>query len=135
MTFEAKVGETFYCQGDLSEKTELPWTVSVAYYLDGNEVSADELGGATGDLKMVLSIAPIEAGEDTSDEEQRLASYADAYLLQASASSDADHITRVQFVIKTDGISKPDEGDDTDADTEDDQAAQSFIDKLVALFK
>ncbi len=95
VTFDASAGETFYYQGDLDETTALPWDVSVTYYLDGKQVEAGKLGGATGDLKMVLSIAPhtTDAGSKTDDEATaRLASYSDAYLLQVSATFDADKV-------------------------------------------
>ena len=109
VTFEAQKGETFYYQGDLSESTELPWDISVAYYLDGKEVAADTLGGKTGDLKMVLSITPVEAGEDADETEERLASYADAYLLQVSASFDGDCVSD----LVADGATRAISGDNT----------------------
>jgi len=45
----------FYYQGNLS-KAELPWLVSISYYLDGKEISAQGLSGADGLMEIQISI-------------------------------------------------------------------------------
>lgn len=47
VTVDASKGK-FYYQGNLSSK-DLPWNIELHYYLDGKEVDASELGGASGE--------------------------------------------------------------------------------------
>ncbi|HOV69068.1 MAG TPA: hypothetical protein PLZ84_01945, partial [Clostridia bacterium] len=47
--------DRFYYQGTLKNK-ELPWDIAIKYYLDGREISADDLGGKTGALKIQISV-------------------------------------------------------------------------------
>lgn len=49
--------DKFYYQGTLENK-ELPWNISIKYFLDGKEVSGSELGGKSGKLKIALSVKP-----------------------------------------------------------------------------
>ena len=78
-SFSVSADEPFLYQGDLSAQTQLPWTVSVSYKLDGKSVSADELAGATGALEMALDIEPNDACAGD---------YSDNFLLQVSGSLD-----------------------------------------------
>lgn len=68
-------GVPFYYQGTMDASTQLPWNVSVKYYLNGKETSASELSGANGLLKVVLDVQPAQ-GAGASD-------FADSYVLQA----------------------------------------------------
>ena len=57
ITFTAPAGK-FYYQGELdSARTgELPWRVTVRYFLDGKETPGQELAGASGRLEMRVSL-------------------------------------------------------------------------------
>ncbi|MFB9974110.1 YhgE/Pip domain-containing protein [Allobacillus sp. SKP2-8] len=43
--------EEFYYQGNM-EKTELPWSIGVTYYLDGEKISPEQLAGKEGQVKI-----------------------------------------------------------------------------------
>lgn len=58
-TFEVDEG-TFYYQGNAASTT-LPWTIALTYELDGKQVSADELAGASGDLAIRVKTSPNAA--------------------------------------------------------------------------
>jgi len=45
----------FYYQGTL-ERKELPWDIAIKYFLDGKEISGQDLGGKSGTLKITLSV-------------------------------------------------------------------------------
>lgn len=47
--------DRFYYQGDMEEKN-LPWLIDVTYYMDGKEMSADEIKGKSGNAEIRLSI-------------------------------------------------------------------------------
>lgn len=47
--------DKFYYQGTLENK-ELPWNITIKYFLDGREISGKELGGKSGKLKITLSV-------------------------------------------------------------------------------
>lgn len=47
--------EKFYYQGTLQKK-ELPWEIAIKYYLDDKQVSAGELAGKSGRLKIAVSV-------------------------------------------------------------------------------
>lgn len=70
----------FWYQGDIV-RGALPWTFDVAYTLDGSEVSAAELAGATGRVGIRVHIA---ANPEVTD------IFSQAYLLQVSLSAPAD---------------------------------------------
>lgn len=130
VSFEAQADETFYYQGNLGASTELPWTVSVTYWLDGKEVDPADLGGANGHLKMELTIDPVgkedddedgqgkadegdKGDKDTSDStgtisEDDLADFAQAYLLQVSATLAADEVSE----LEADSATRATSGDD-----------------------
>ena len=65
----------FYYQGNLDAASKLPWDISITYYLDGVEKQPDELSGASGQLKIVLDVQPVEKG--------RVSDFATSYILQA----------------------------------------------------
>ena len=70
--FSAPAG-TFYYQGDMPD-ARLPWTVDIAYTLDGSPVSADELGGSAGNLEMTVSTSRNENQENSA--------FYDSFMLQ-----------------------------------------------------
>lgn len=88
--FTTTGNDSFSYQGNLAATTQLPWDVSVRYTLDGAEVAAEELAGASGALAIQVTIKPHEGSTAAN------ASFADNYLVQAQASFDADtfEITR-----------------------------------------
>lgn len=47
--------DKFYYQGTLKEK-ELPWDISMTYYLDDKQMPADDLAGKSGRLKIAASV-------------------------------------------------------------------------------
>ncbi len=46
---------SFYYQGDLPQ-AQLPWLIEIAYDLDGQQISPEALGGATGHLQLEITI-------------------------------------------------------------------------------
>ncbi|MBP1755122.1 MAG: hypothetical protein H6Q59_1520 [Firmicutes bacterium] len=48
--------DRFYYQGTLNSK-ELPWNIVIKYYLDEKEVSAAELAGKSGNLRITISVS------------------------------------------------------------------------------
>lgn len=70
-------------QGELTE-TELPWSFTVRYYLDGNQIQPTEYLGEKGNLSIELD---IEATDDTNDQ---LMDFYNHYVLQVSTSLDRE---------------------------------------------
>lgn len=68
----------FYYQGALTG-AQLPWTVKIAYALDGAAIGADKLAGRSGALAMTIAVSlnPLADAE-----------YADNYLLQTTVTLD-----------------------------------------------
>ncbi|WP_342028682.1 YhgE/Pip domain-containing protein [Oceanobacillus limi] len=56
--FTAEEGK-FYYQGNM-DKEPLPWDVSVAYYLDGKEISPEEIAGKEGSIQIRIETAANE---------------------------------------------------------------------------
>ncbi len=73
VAFSTSVGKSYY-QGEL-EGAQLPWTISIRYVLDGVEVSASELAGASGALEILFDVSQNEACEGN---------FYDAFALQAN---------------------------------------------------
>ncbi len=93
-TLEQKNGEVelsttantpFYYQGNLDAASQLPWSISVKYYLDGAEKQPAELSGANGQLKVVLDVKPVE--------EDGVSDFAASYILQARGTFAEDAFT------------------------------------------
>lgn len=55
--------DKFYYQGTMVKK-ELPWLISIKYYLDGKEVKGDELDGKSGELKIHITIKQNKNSND-----------------------------------------------------------------------
>lgn len=55
VTIDAKAGKLYY-EGKL-DSTVMPWNIQVRYYMDGQELSAGEIAGKSGELKIALSIS------------------------------------------------------------------------------
>lgn len=65
---------TFSYQGNNPQIT-LPWNITFHYYLDGKEVTAEELAGASGDFTLTMETAKNDQGD---------ASFYENYVLQTS---------------------------------------------------
>lgn len=51
--------DKLYYEGVL-ENTEIPWNIDISYYLDGEEVSSEEIPGCSGSLEIKMSITSNE---------------------------------------------------------------------------
>lgn len=78
----AQAGVPFYYQGTMDSSVQLPWDISVKYYLNGEEKTAEELSGANGLLKVVLDVQPATEGD--------AADFAGSYALQAQGTFSQD---------------------------------------------
>lgn len=77
ITFSTDDKKVYY-QGTM-ENAEIPWNISVRYYLDGNEYSASEIAGQSGKLEIRLSIL---------ENENYKGDFFENYALQASVTLD-----------------------------------------------
>lgn len=73
-------GERFYYQGNIQEG-QLPWNIDIRYYLNGNEISADELAGSDGRVDLVIS---------TTQNTNINSTFFNNYVLQISVTLDTD---------------------------------------------
>ena len=92
ITTAAPEGKFFY-QGNLKTK-ELPWEISIHYYLDGKGMDADELAGQNGSLKITIHIGKNDQVEED---------FFENYLLQATVTMDMDKCSRLQAAGATVG--------------------------------
>lgn len=92
VTTAAPEGKFFY-QGNLKTK-ELPWEISIHYYLDGKEMEAGELAGQNGSLKITIHIGKNDQVEEA---------FFENYLLQATITMDMDKCSRLQAAGATVG--------------------------------
>ncbi len=65
----------FYYQGNIEDKTELPWNIEISYLLDGREVEATELAGKEGHAEIKINTSANEKADSV---------YFENYLLQVS---------------------------------------------------
>ena len=77
ITIDTKA-EKFYYQGTM-ERKELPWDIAIKYYLDGKEISGNDIAGKSGEVEIAISIR-----ENTNISKPYFANYA----LQISLSLD-----------------------------------------------
>ena len=77
--------DKLYYEGKL-KSTVMPWNVSIHYYMDGKEYSADEIAGMSGQLKMTMKITENKNYEGN---------FYDAYALQASVTLDTDQCKNI----------------------------------------
>ena len=73
VSIDAKAGKLYY-EGKL-ESNVIPWDISIKYYMDGTEYSAEEIAGKSGDFKLSLKITQNEDCEG---------SFFEGYALQTS---------------------------------------------------
>ena len=84
ITFTSAKEKNYY-QGDL-ENAEIPWSISVRYYLDGKEYSADEIAGKSGKLEIHFQITKNDACAGT---------FFDDYALQAFVTLDTEQCSNI----------------------------------------
>ena len=72
--------EKLYYEGTM-ENAQLPWNISVHYFLDGEEYTAEELAGKSGALRIELSISENSSCDSA---------FYDNYALQVSLTLDTD---------------------------------------------
>ncbi len=85
VTVEAPAGK-FYYQGNLSQ-AELPWDISIQYYLDEKEVEAAELAGKSGALKIRIGVEQNSRAEEA---------FFENYLLQISVTMDMTRCSNLE---------------------------------------
>ena len=79
ITFSSDADKVYY-QGTMKEKN-LPWNISIRYFLDGKETSAEEIAGKSGALEIRFSV---------SKNERCKGSFYEDYALQASFTLDTE---------------------------------------------
>lgn len=87
VSFDAQPG-TFYYEGDLpTSGLELPWNVGIDYTLDGRSVSAEELGGAAGEVGVHVSTERNASADPA---------FAESYMLQITFTLDGNACSDIQ---------------------------------------
>lgn len=84
ITFSTSASKAYY-QGELTD-AEIPWNISLRYYLDGVEFSAAEIAGKSGELEIRFQITENTACSDT---------FFDDYALQASFTLDTEQCNNI----------------------------------------
>ncbi len=84
VTFSTDADRVYY-QGTLSE-VQLPWNISIKYYLDGREYSPAKLAGKSGSLKIKINITKNENCSG---------SFYDDYALQTSLQLDTEKCSNI----------------------------------------
>ena len=84
ITFSTSASKAYY-QGELTD-AEIPWNISLRYYLDGVEYSAAEIAGKSGELEIRFQITENTACSDT---------FFDDYALQASFTLDTEQCNNI----------------------------------------
>ena len=97
VTIDAKAGQLYY-EGKLRNKL-MPWDISIHYYMDGTEYTADEIAGKSGKLKITVSIRKNTQYEGN---------FFDSYALQESLTLD----TKKCCNISADGATVANVGSD-----------------------
>lgn len=88
--------QTLYYQGNL-EKGQLPWNISLSYYLNGEPVTPQQLAGKSGSLELVIKVRENKKAEPD---------FFENYALQITASFDTELCTS----IKTKGATEANAG-------------------------
>ena len=84
VTIDAKAGKLYY-EGKL-DRSDMPWNISLHYYLDGKEYTAEEIAGKSGALQIIGSITEnTECGGD----------FFDGYALQLSLTLDTKKCSNI----------------------------------------
>lgn len=83
--FSAEKGK-FYYQGNL-EAIELPWDITVTYYLDGDEIEPEQLLGKSGNVKIVIETSAVKTID---------AVFFDHYTLQITVPFDGETFSNIK---------------------------------------
>ena len=84
ITFSTSASKAYY-QGELTD-AEIPWNISLRYYLDGTEYSADEIAGKSGKLEIRFHVSENAAYRGT---------FFHDYALQASFTLDTEQCSNI----------------------------------------
>lgn len=85
ITFSSDAAKVYY-QGTM-KSTVIPWNISIRYYLDGKEYSAEDLAGKSGALEIRFLVSKNESCES---------SFYDDYALQASFTLDTERCENIE---------------------------------------
>lgn len=83
LSFQGKENK-FYYQGVLD--SELPWNINIEYFLNGEKISSEDLGGRSGDLKIRIK---------TSKNSKVNSIFYENYLMQISLALDSQKCTNI----------------------------------------
>lgn len=83
-TIDASKGRIYY-EGKQKDTT-IPWDISIGYFLDGKEYSADEITGKSGKLKIKIKISDNKDSDDN---------FYDGFALQTSVTLDTDKCSNI----------------------------------------
>lgn len=78
--------DKLYYQGTLNE-VEIPWNIDIKYYLDGKEISCDDIAGKSGALEIKLSIIENKKCNNT---------FFENYALQSTLVLNTEKCTNIQ---------------------------------------
>lgn len=85
VTVNGKKGKNYY-QGKL-QTNNIPWTINVKYYLNGEEISCNDLAGKSGELEIGISVKQNKNVNET---------FFKNYLLQVNLSLDTEKCKNIQ---------------------------------------
>ena len=85
ITFSSDAGKVYY-QGTMKKK-EIPWNISIRYFLDGKEYSADKVAGKSGALKICFTVRKNKNCEG---------SFYEDYALQAAFTLDTEKCENIK---------------------------------------
>lgn len=83
-TIDAGKGRIYY-EGKLKD-TAIPWNISISYFLDDKEYTADEIAGKSGKLKLKIKITDNKDSYDN---------FYDGFALQTSVTLDTDKCSNI----------------------------------------
>lgn len=78
--------DKLYYEGTLKE-VEIPWNINIKYYLDGKEISSNELAGKSGTLEIKISIT---------DNEKCNSAFFENYALQTAITLDTEKCNNIE---------------------------------------
>lgn len=76
-----------YCQGIMKD-TQIPWNISIKYFLDGKEISPEDIAGKSGKLEIHFNV---------SENKECKSEFFDSYALQANFSLNTDLCKNINF--------------------------------------
>ncbi|MDQ0233464.1 YhgE/Pip domain-containing protein [Metabacillus malikii] len=76
----------FYYQGNMDEKNDLPWDISISYLLDGKEIAPEDLAGKDGHFQIKITTTKNENANQI---------FYENYLLQISLTLDSERFLNI----------------------------------------